>query len=212
MSEPTLVAATERYVAVNKPSGWLVHPAGTDAPDLLAWLGSIVHQHGFATLAPVHRLDLGTSGLTLFAPPDHAPQLAQLFADGAVDKHYDALVFGRPRNKGIVRRPLQDARRDGPIEAITRYRTRERFRKCAWLHVRPETGRKHQIRRHLQGIGHAVVGDTRYRPRGRPTVPAFPGRLWLHASRLDLPDATLEAPLPPALSGHLETLRAREAD
>jgi 23S rRNA-/tRNA-specific pseudouridylate synthase len=119
------------------------------------------------------------------------------------------MVFGKTRDKGIIRRTLQDARRKTKLDAVTRYRTVEAFKKCSLLDVTPETGRKHQIRRHLQGIGHAVVGDTRYRPRGKPTVPAFPGRLWLHAAEVTLPDGRhFKAALPSELADHLKTLRA----
>jgi len=77
---------------------------------------------------------------------------------------------------------------------------------------RLETGRTHQIRVHLAAIGHPVVGDTRYGPpRFRP-VPAFPGRLWLHAHRVRLPDGwEVLSPLPASLEAHLEVLRAGAA-
>ena len=200
-------------VVVDKPSGWLVHPAGTDAPDLLAWLADQTDLP--PDLAPVHRIDRGTSGLAVFAPPSSAAGWGERFASGSVRKSYYALVFGRTRPKGTIRRPLADARRGAPLPAVTRYRTIAELPRCSLLHVRPETGRKHQIRRHLQSIGHALVGDERYRPRGRPTVPAFPGRLWLHASALtatrpDGPDEAGEshwqAELPPELADHLRAM------
>jgi 23S rRNA-/tRNA-specific pseudouridylate synthase len=207
MHTPTLLLVRDDLVAVDKPSGWLVHPAGTEAPDLLAWLAD---QDVPAGLAPVHRLDRGTSGITLFAPPAALPAFTERFAQGEVSKRYDALVFGATRPKGTVRRKLADGRRGKPVEAVTRYRTVEQLPRCSLLSVRPQTGRKHQIRRHLQGIGHAIVGDERYPPRGKRTVPAFPGRLWLHAASLQLDDLHLEAPLPEALRDHLAVLRERK--
>ena len=206
MPTPTLLFADATLVAVDKPTGWLVHPAGTEAPDLLGWLAD---QDVPTGLAPVHRLDRGTSGVTMVAPGDHAARWAGAFASGDADKHYQALVFGVTRDKGTVRRALADGRRGKPLDAVTRYRTVERFTKWSLLAVRPETGRKHQIRRHLQGIGHAVVGDARYPVRGKKTVPAFPGRLWLHAERLTLGEHDFVAPLPAELADHLAILRER---
>ena len=111
-------------------------------------------------------------------------------------------------HEGIIRRPLSYGRgRTQP--AVTRYRCLAVHGRFSYLEVRPETGRKHQIRRHLHGIGHPLVGDTRYRPRRFRAVPGFPGRIWLHALRLELPDGRhFEAPLPPELSAHLEVLAA----
>lgn len=162
-------------------------------------------------LAPIHRLDRGTSGVVLCSPDAGVrAAIGAHFAAGEVDKRYRALVFGRTHAKGIVRRPLGDRRRDKPMPAVTRYRTLELFPKVSLIGVRPQTGRRHQIRRHLSAIGHAIVGDERYPPKRRLTVPAFPGRLWLHAEQLRLPDGRrFEAPLPQELSGHLATLRER---
>jgi len=206
---PALLFVDSAIIAINKPSGWLVHPAGTDAPDLTTWLES---QDTPAHLAPVHRLDLGTSGIVVFAPPDRVAKLTGFLAEGQAQKRYRALVFGTTRPKGTIRRKLQDGRRGKSLEATTRYRTLESFgegRTWSYLEARPETGRKHQIRRHLQGIGHAIIGDDRYRPRGKPTVPAFPGRLWLHALELEIDGHTFRAPLPDELEAHLEALRSR---
>jgi 23S rRNA-/tRNA-specific pseudouridylate synthase len=208
---PTLLFADDDLVVVDKPSGWLVHAGGpdSDAPDLGSWLAK---QDVPTGLAPAHRLDLGTSGVVLFGSPGVIAQLGAWFSEGRVTKRYQALVFGKTRPKGIIKRPLQDGRRGKKIEAVTRYHTVEAFKTCSLLDITPQTGRKHQIRRHFQGLGHALVGDTRYGPRGRPTVPAFPGRLWLHAASLTLPDdREFEAPLPPELVAHLDALRDRAA-
>jgi tRNA pseudouridine65 synthase len=72
-----------RIVVVDKPSGWVVHPVGPDseAPDLLSWLSD---QDVPGQLAPAHRLDLGTSGVMIFATPKSSADLAALFADGQV--------------------------------------------------------------------------------------------------------------------------------
>jgi 23S rRNA pseudouridine955/2504/2580 synthase len=93
------------------------------------------------------------------------------------------------------------------VDAVTRYRLEAWLGPFSLLTVRPETGRKHQIRRHLQTIGHAVVGDDRYPPRRFRKVPGFPGRLWLHANELTLPDGRrFRAPLAAELDDHLRLL------
>jgi 23S rRNA-/tRNA-specific pseudouridylate synthase len=201
---PAILDQDDDWIALAKPSGWVCHPAGTDAPDLLAWL---VAHHG-PGWAPAHRLDRGTSGVVVYARPTQVDTIARAFATGPVEKRYTALVYGATRPHGTIDRPLQDGRRGRALPATTRWRRREAFGRWTLLDIRPETGRKHQIRRHLQGIGHAIVGDDRYRPRGNRTVPAFPGRLWLHAAHLALPGLPpLDAPLPDELLAHLERVR-----
>jgi 23S rRNA-/tRNA-specific pseudouridylate synthase len=167
---------------------------------------------------PLHRLDVDTSGVLLCtADPVERSRVQVLFAEGGVQKTYVALVHGRTHAKGIIRRGLRDARRKSTLEAVTRYTMLESLGFCTLVRVRPETGRKHQVRRHLQGLGHAVVGDRRYRPKRGRKVLGDPGRLWLHAARLVMPDGTVfEAPLPPELEAHLAVLRqdmlARKAE
>jgi 23S rRNA-/tRNA-specific pseudouridylate synthase len=131
-----------------------------------------------------------------------------MFAEHQVNKTYMALVLGRTHKKGVIRRQLEDQRRGHALDAVTRYRTTEQLPGVSLLRVTPETGRKHQIRRHFWGIGHPLVGDQVYRPKRRRKVFAYPGRLWLHAAALTLPDGrTFEAPLPTKLDEHLSALR-----
>jgi 23S rRNA-/tRNA-specific pseudouridylate synthase len=203
---PTVAHHDGHVAVVCKPAGMSVHPAGAaGGDDLVTWAASALGP-GFA---PIHRLDRETSGLVLLS--DDAGTrgaLGALFAEGKVHKRYLALVVGKTHAKGTIRAPLLDRRRGRPLDAVTRYHRVEALGGFTLLAVEPETGRQHQIRRHLQGIGHAIVGDTRYRP-GRPVrVPAFPGRLWLHAERLDVPGlGVFEVPLPPELVAHLEAVR-----
>lgn len=208
MSEPVLLSCDDGLVVVNKPPGWVAHAAHhSEQFDVQAWLST---QSGLpASLAPLHRLDRDTSGLLLYGSPGARKEaILAAFTDRTVKKSYLALVYGRPHKKGIVRKALADSGKSKVGRAATtRFTTVRQLGGFALVDVRPETGRKHQIRRHLQLIGHAVVGDTRYRQRPFKPVPAFPGRLWLHAHTLDLPDGThLEAPLPPELAHHLEVL------
>lgn len=192
-------------LAVHKPAGMPVHRAAEhDRPDLGAWLESL--QPG---CRPCHRLDLDASGLVLCAAdPALRAQVGTWLQEGQVGKHYLVMVHGRMRKKGTVRRPLQDARRGRKLPATTRYRSLEWFDRATLVEALIETGRKHQLRRHMQGLGHSIVGDRRYGPRRFKSVPGFPGRLWLHAAMVVLPDGTvLRDPLPEALVRHLGVMR-----
>ena len=207
MSTPRLLTRFgDHFFAVDKPSGWLTHPAGTDAPHLLAWLAD---QGGIPrSVRPVHRLDRETSGVVLCATRAGRAQASAWFAEGAAAKTYLALVPGTPRPTGTIRHALRDGARS--VEAETRYRTAERLGGFTLLEVSPVTGRKHQIRRHLRAIGFPVVGDTRHRGQFRP-VPAFPGRMFLHASALEVPFdggvRRIASPLPADLEACLVALR-----
>jgi 23S rRNA-/tRNA-specific pseudouridylate synthase len=207
--QPTLIQTRNGLWVFDKPAGMVVHAARPeDKPDLLAWGRSEAGAPD--TLAAVSRLDKETSGLVICAADRGVlAEAGGWFAANKVQKDYRALVFGRTHKKGIVRRPLQDARRGRSLEAVTRYWMEGALPRVTYLRVRPMTGRKHQIRRHLQGIGHPVVGDSRYRPRRGDfrRVPGYPNRLWLHCLALVLPDGTrFEAPLPAALDEHLDLL------
>jgi len=162
----------------------------------------------------VHRIDLETSGVVLFGETQSVRgAISAFFVRGEVEKRYCAVVFGRTRAKGTIRRPLDDERRGRPLEAVTRYRLREALGGFSYVSLRPEHGRKHQLRRHMHGMGHAIVGDTRYPGPLQVRIPAFPARLWLHAERLTLPDGrTWVAPLPTALQLNLDALRAGAAE
>lgn len=202
---PRVLLVHDGLVAVHKPSGLRVHRADDDGvPDLGSWLEA--NQPG---LRPCHRLDLQTSGIVLCAATREArAEVGRWLQEGKVQKRYEALVYGVTPRKGRIAHPLQDARRRRPLRAVTRYRRLEWFERFTHLEVFPETGRKHQIRRHLHDKGFPVVGDGRYKAVPFRKVPAFPGRLWLHAAGLVLPDGTTVAdPLPPELLTHLEVLR-----
>lgn len=194
-----------------KPSGMAVHRSkGVDGPDLLTWARA--HAGASAALAPIHRLDRHTSGVLLASEdPGLRASVGRHFADGEVRKRYLALVFGRTDTQGTIDRPLLDRRRGRKLEAVTRYTLERQFEAFSYLAVAPSTGRKHQIRRHLRGIRHSIVGDPRYGPPHPIPVPASPGRLWLHAHRIELPNGrAFEVALPDELAAHLDALAALE--
>ncbi len=208
MSDGLIVALDGDLWILNKPAGLLVHPGQDPSlPDLMA---AAIAAGAPPGLAPCHRLDLETSGLVLASPdPALRGQIGRWLAEGQVVKRYRALVHGRTHKKGTVSRALPDERRGRALTATTRFRRLEWLGPFTLVSARPETGRKHQIRRHLQSIGHAIIGDVRYPPKHPRNVPAFPGRLWLHAASIELPDRRFfEAPLAPELAAHLSVLRA----
>ena len=203
--EPQFLDVDDDLVVIDKPAGWLVHPAGTTDPDVLAWLARAMPD----TLRPVHRLDKETSGLVVFARrADVAGVMGTALAGGRLHKVYEAVVLGKMEGEGVIDTPLSDSRRGRELEARTQYKVLEVIGNFTWLSLSPITGRKHQLRKHLQGIGHPIVGDTRYPPPTFVRVPAFPRRLWLHARSITMPDGrVLDCPLPAQLQEHLQALR-----
>lgn len=160
-----VLAEDPDYFAVNKPSGVPVHRGWSRAEVVLTDL--VRDWTGADKVHPLHRLDQPTSGVVLFArSAEKARLFGELFARGAVDKRYLALVRGRPPEEGVVDHPIP-RRSGGPRRpARTSYRslcTAEVEPRCVSLvEARPHTGRLHQVRRHLKHIDHPVIGDANY--------------------------------------------------
>jgi len=174
-----------------------------------------------AYVYPVHRLDRGTSGVLVFAlSPEAARTLGQAFESGTVEKRYLALVRGAPPDRIRVDHAL--SREDGrPAQpATTEFRTVARYGRYALVEAAPETGRTHQIRRHLKHLSCPIIGDVRYgkgeHNRLFRTEHGF-HRLALHATSLTLPDPTtgavltIQSPLPEAFARVLAALEERPA-
>lgn len=206
---PSLVDRREGVWVVNKPAGWLTHPAGEHGgQDLCAWLTAHPDGPG-APASPIHRLDRETSGLVaLAADAAVLARWGRVMADHSARKTYLAVAHGRLRRKGIIRTPLSSDH--GPQSATTRYRLVDWIGPFSLVAVRPEEGRRHQIRRHLASIGHPIVGDTRWATRRQAFRPA-PPRLLLHAGRLQLDPAwpLWEVPPLPEFTDWLAAARAR---
>jgi 23S rRNA pseudouridine1911/1915/1917 synthase len=225
-----VVYEDDDLLIVDKPAGLVVHPApghadGTLVNALLAHGGGSAWGGIAGVQRPgiVHRLDRDTSGLLMVARNDRAQAslMAQLKAR-RIKKTYLALVQGSvsaavgrieaPIGRDPKHRTRMAVVPDGRA-SVTGYRVRERFADWTYLELDLITGRTHQIRVHLDAIGHPVAGDPVYGTGTSRRGPAGLGRLFLHAWRLELTgpsDGQLiraTAPLSPQLESVLEGLR-----
>ena len=241
---------TASVIVVDKPAG---------VPSVPDRSGRELGVHGkLAELRPdddlriVHRLDRNTSGCLVLAKGlDAARHFDEQLQQRAVQKTYVALVAGVPRTDEMVVEHFlgPDRRRPGKVvasandrrgfrEARTELRVRTRFRRHALLELSPRTGRGHQLRVHLQTIGHPIVGDTDYGgerlllSRLKPDYKKRPGvaeqpllqRMFLHAEQIafvDLDGRAISAssPLPKDLAvalqkveKHASTSRSTQCD
>jgi tRNA pseudouridine65 synthase len=228
-------------VAVNKPAGLLVHRSAIDRRETRFALQLLRDQIG-RRVYPVHRLDRPTSGVLLFALDiDTARHMSGQFSGGGVDKTYLAVVRGYTDDAALIdyslrerHDPMTHARADPgkPAQpALTAYRRlasvelacqvgRYSSARYSLLEVKPKTGRKHQIRRHMKHIFHPVVGDTthgdgRHNQLFRDRFACH--RLLLAATRLALTHPRsgeglcIEAPLPDDFQRIIDTLGWRGA-
>jgi len=214
-------------IVVDKPVGQVVHPgagnpSGTLVNGLLARYPEIAEVGEFGRPGIVHRLDIGTSGLLVVARTQDAYEaLVEDLSTRSVTREYLTLVWGHPEaNQGVIDAPLGRDPRDPLKMAIvangkparTRFEVIERFGrpKVTLLRCRLETGRTHQIRVHLEGTGHPVVGDATY---GGARSQISLDRPFLHAARLGFAHPTtgerleFESPLPEDLQSILDGLR-----
>ena len=189
-------------VVVVKPAGLLSVPGrGEHLHDCVA---SRV-QAMLSDALVVHRLDMATSGLMLFARGAAAQRaLSIAFAAREVHKRYVAVVEGLiERDSGEIdlplmadwpNRPKQKADREHGKPSLTHYRVLARDESAGTTRVElePVTGRAHQLRVHLLGLGHPILGDALYAP---PEVQARTDRLLLHASALRFAHPTSGAPM-----------------
>ncbi len=166
-------------IVINKPKGMVVHPApghpdGTMVNALLWHCGdSLSGIGGEKRPGIVHRIDMETSGLIIAAKNDFAHQrLSAQLADHSLARTYEAVVYGRVKeDSGTVNAPIGrhpvDRKRMAVTEknsrpAVTHYEVIDRYRGYTHLRCRLETGRTHQIRVHMERIGHPIVGDMVY--------------------------------------------------
>jgi 23S rRNA pseudouridine1911/1915/1917 synthase len=224
------------FAIIDKPAGMVAHPndgvrGGTVADRAREIWGKLPTVQGEDRPGIVHRLDGATSGVMVIAKTEPAAEeLRRQFRDREVEKVYLALVHGEPRfDSDWIEQPLgRSERAPDRISVVpegegrsaqTFYEVRRRFGDYALVECRPRTGRTHQIRVHLESIGHGIVGDKLYTGRhGRPKPPEgvpFPRRQALHALRLAFrhPErgerVEFEAPLAPDLQRFLDWLSER---
>jgi 23S rRNA pseudouridine1911/1915/1917 synthase len=215
------------WLAVDKPAGSPVHPLRSGEQGTL--LNALAARHpavvgvGEAGLRSgvVHRLDVDTSGVLLFALEDAAwTRLREAFRAQRVEKVYRALVRGRLCGEGHERLVLHVARhrparvrvlRPGGAGGVQeraaelRWRVLEALPGATLVEVRPRTGFLHQIRVTFAHLGHPVVGDRTY--GAAADDPFRAPRQLLHATRLRFEEVAAESPDPPDLTAALQALR-----
>jgi len=201
-----------RCVAVDKPSGVATHRGWADDDDALLQL---VRDTVDAYVYPIHRLDRGASGVTLFALDRDA---ARAFSEAwpAADKRYLAITRGHPPDHLVIDHPIPRGPGLERVPAKTELWRRDTFGRYALVEARPHTGRLHQIRRHLKHISCPLIGDVRYGKgehnrlwRDRFSL----HRLALHCTSLRVPhpeggELAVECALAPDLAGAIEAAKA----
>jgi 23S rRNA-/tRNA-specific pseudouridylate synthase len=207
---PQIIAESADWLVVNKPASWLTIAGrsrtgeASKNPVLIHWLRS-----RYPEARIVHRLDQETSGVILFARTRETHREACIwFQKRQVKKQYCCLASGTaslPIMK--IQTPIQGA------ACTTQVEVRERFAGAFFAHVRPLTGRRHQIRIHLAGQDCPILGDVTY-GGARSLADIEIKRVALHAMSLEIPDGSrflkFEAPLPDDFQGWLNRLRSEE--
>jgi tRNA pseudouridine65 synthase len=213
VSEIRILHEDEHLVAVSKPSGLLVHrrPDSRDRAFLVQRVGEQTGRR----LYPAHRIDRAASGIVVFATSSEDARWVQASMTAPeARKEYLVLLRGQPPEAFSVFRPLSDDRGNKrvartTVEAVTR------FDRATLARIRLHTGRHHQIRRHMNHMGHHVVGDTSH-GKGQVNREFRENhglhRLFLHHTRLELHHVprgdrlAIEDPLPQELQWVLDRL------
>ena len=163
-------------LVINKPAGLVVHP-GAGNPDgtlLNALLFHYPENRSLARAGIVHRLDKDTSGLMVVAKTEQARlSLVEQLADHSLHREYLAIAVGNIISGATVDEPIGRDKHDRRRmcvnmmgkNAVTHYRVEQRFRKHTLIKVNLETGRTHQIRVHMNFLGHPLIGDQVYGKR-----------------------------------------------
>lgn len=190
----------EQIVVANKPHDLLSVPGrGADNQDCL-WHRL---QQQFPTARIVHRLDCATSGvMVLGLDADSHRELSRQFHDRQTSKRYIAVVSGvlseasgsveLPLRCDWDNRPRQMVDHDQGKQALTHYKVLEQFDHCARVELTPITGRSHQLRVHMQALGHPILGDRFY---ADPVALAQADRLLLHAQMLGFNHPASQQPI-----------------
>lgn len=209
----------DALIAINKPSGWLVHRSWLDKHEttvVMQTLRDQIGQHVF----PIHRLNRPTSGVLLFALSSETARLmSQQFATKQIEKTYHAIVRGYVEGEAIIDYPLVEeldkiadkfSTPNKPAQdAITFYRGISKIEvpikvgkfntaRFSFVELKPQTGRKHQLRRHMKHIFHPILGDSKHGDlHQNRAFTAYFGikRLMLHASSLNIIHPLTQCPI-----------------
>ncbi|MEP3246190.1 MAG: RluA family pseudouridine synthase [Sneathiella sp.] len=191
-TDPDILYDDDYIIVVNKPAGLLSVPGrGPEKADCQVTRLQRHHQ----TVLTVHRLDMETSGLMVFArDPDTHRFLSQAFQNREVEKHYTAWISGIPdTSEGSIDLPLIADWPNRPRQkvdtavgkpSLTHWTVTRRAKDKCQVSLIPVTGRSHQLRVHMMAMGHPILGDPLYAP---PADLAAADRLMLHARFLKLP-------------------------
>jgi len=239
---PKIIYENNDYLILEKPAGLLVHPTEKGETDTLVdWLvkkypktAEVGEQNYRAGI--IHRLDKDVSGVMVAAKNSQAfHHLKEQFKKRLVKKEYLALVYGRVQKEaGEINLPIGRNKigqfvahpRQGKLKfqdqdkfAKTRYQVLEYLKDYTLLQVEILTGRTHQIRAHLQAIGHPILGDQIYKPKKpffhwlrRKIKVVNPGRIFLHSTKIGFYDLNnqwreFESPLPKKLTDFTNALK-----
>ncbi|WP_294910043.1 tRNA pseudouridine(65) synthase TruC [uncultured Gilliamella sp.] len=206
-------------IAINKPEGWLVHRSWLDKNETVVVMQTLRDQIG-QHVYPIHRLDRPTSGVLIFAlSSDIARLLSQQFAEKQIEKTYHAIVRGYVDGEDTIDYPLAEeldkiadkfASKDKPAqEAITFYKGLSKIElpiavgkystaRYSFVELKPQTGRKHQLRRHLKHIFHPIIGDSKHGDLHQNRAFGYyfgVKRLMLHASTIKMMHPVTHEPL-----------------
>ena len=200
LEPPPIIFRDDRIVVVDKPTGLLSVPGiGPEKADCV--VARLNAEDPAARI--VHRLDRDTSGVMILARDAEAHRALSIqFQDRIVAKRYVAVVGGRlAESEGLIDLPIRKDLDDPPRQRIdlvhgrpsqTRWRVLSQEADRARLELIPETGRSHQLRIHLQTIGHPILGDDLYAP---PHLRDRAERLLLHATMLTIVHPATSAPM-----------------
>jgi 23S rRNA pseudouridine1911/1915/1917 synthase len=231
--KPEIIFENEYLVALNKPAGTLSIPDRIQSERSLKDL--LIEKYG--VIYTVHRLDKSTSGVIVFAKDEEThKQLSQLFQSREVEKYYVGFVHGKMLNEeGSIDVPIME--HPGKNEkmvthakgkpSLTDYKVLENFKLFSWVQFRIHTGRTHQIRLHMNHLGHSIVCDELYGTAAplllsslkknynlskkddneRPILSRLALHSWLLKFDLNGEHYELEAPIPKDLRALLQQLR-----
>jgi 23S rRNA pseudouridine1911/1915/1917 synthase len=233
---PDILLENDHFIILNKPSGLL------SIPDRMGQEISLKQllQEKYGNIFTVHRLDRDTSGIIVFAKDEETHKfLSMAFEERTVAKYYLGIVQGIPsEKKKTIDEPIaENTTKRGVMlihkrgkASVTDYEVMEEFGKFSLLQFRIHTGRTHQIRVHMQHVGHPIVCDALYGDPAPILVSSFKknynlskaefderpilSRLGLHAARLEFKDAqgnshNVEAPLPKDMRALVQQLGKR---